>query len=221
VPWPEPRVTRTAAALALACVALLVILNGKPEFSNASNPPRGIPNPVVALQMARSVDEVDDVLGEAPGADREAMRVKQYIDFGFIAAYTGLYVALAEMFRTRLAMVAALCGIAAAIFDVIENFAILRIVDVPLRQTTQAMVDAIRHPSLAKWTLAFIATTLFAILFLGSKRIGMRAIGALNLASAALGFYGLYDNAFLIWSGIPLLAGLVGLILLAVKRPLS
>ena len=141
--------------------------------------------------MARNVDEVDDVIADAPGPDREAMRFKQYLDFGFIAFYASLYVALAAMFHTRWGIVAALCGLAAAVFDVIENFAILRIVDVPLRQTTQPMIDAIRHPSLAKWTLAFIATAIFGVLFLKSEKGRvMRAIGVLNLAAAALGFYG-------------------------------
>ncbi len=83
---------------------MVVILNGKPDFSNASRPARGIANPVVALQLARNVDEVDDVIGNAPSPDREAMRFKQYLDFGFIALYVGLYAALAVMFGSRLAV---------------------------------------------------------------------------------------------------------------------
>jgi hypothetical protein len=204
--------------LALGCIVMIVIMNGKPDFSNASRPARGIASPVVALQMARSVDEVDDVIADAPGPDREAMRFKQYLDFAFIAFYASLYVALAAMFRSRFGVAAAAFGVAAAVFDAIENFAILRIVDVPLRQTTLPMIEAIRRASLAKWTLAFIATAIFGVLFLMSEKsmnkLGwcMRAIGALNLAAAALGFYGLYNNAFLVWAGLPLLAGLIGMI---------
>src|SRR5258708_25085519 len=93
---------RAVGWLALACVVMIVILNGNPKFTNASQPPRGIASPVVALEVARNVDEVDAILGEAPSPDREAMRIKQYIDFGFIASYAALYVALAVMFRTRL-----------------------------------------------------------------------------------------------------------------------
>ncbi len=162
--------------------------------------------------MARNVDEVDDVIGNAPSPDREAMRFKQYLDFGFIACYVSLYAALAAMFRSRLAIVAAVCGIAAGVFDVVENFAILRIVDVPLLQTSQSMIDAIRHPSLAKWTLAFIATAIFGVLFLKRQGRIMRVIGALNLAAAALGFYGLYANAFIVWAGLPMLAALIAMI---------
>jgi len=198
--------------LALACVVVLVVHSGRPDFTSASQPVRGIANPVLALQMARNVDEVDAVLGDAPSPDREAMRIKQYIDFGFIASYAGLYLALAMMFRSRAGWIAAICGGAAACFDVAENFAILRILDVPLRSTTQAMIDAIRHASLAKWTLAYVAGALFAAVFWMSRRWAMRFIAILNFAAAALGFYGIYDNSFLVWAGLPLFAGLIAMI---------
>jgi len=204
--------SRLVGWLALACVAINIILLGKPDFSNASQPPRNIPSPVVALEVARNVDEVDAILGEAPSPDREAMRIKQYIDFGFIACYAGLYVALGMMFRSRLAVAAAVAGVAAAVFDVVENLAILRMVELPLHQTTQAMVDAIRYPSLTKWTLAFLATAGFAALFWNRRGWAMRLIAALNFAAAAIGFYGIYDNAFLVWAGIPLLGGLIAMI---------
>src|SRR5450432_2282336 len=72
------------------CVVFLVVLAGRPSFTNASLAVRGVADPVVALQMARSADDVGAVLGEAPSADREVMRVKQYVDFGLIAGYWGL-----------------------------------------------------------------------------------------------------------------------------------
>jgi hypothetical protein len=198
--------------LAVGCVVFIAILNGRPEFSNASVAPRGIASPVVALEVARNVNEVDSILGEAPSPDREAMRIKQYIDFGFIAWYVSLYVALAMFFRSPVAMLAGACGFAAGVFDVIENIAILRILDVRLRDTTQAMVDAIRYPSLAKWALAFIATALFGYLFVKRRGFLARATGAANLLAAGLGIIGLFDNAFLVWSGVPMLAGLAGII---------
>src|SRR5215510_9028392 len=95
------RTSRAAGWLALACIAALIVHSLRPDFSNASQPARGISSPVVALQMARNIDEVDDVLGDAPSPDREAMRIKQYIDFAFIASYAALYIALAMMFGTR------------------------------------------------------------------------------------------------------------------------
>jgi hypothetical protein len=198
--------------LAVGCVLFIAILNGRPEFSNASVAPRGIASPVVALEVARNVNEVDSILGEAPSPDREAMRIKQYIDFGFIACYVSLYVALAMFFRAPAALLAGVCGAAAGVFDVVENIAILRILDVRLRDTTQAMVDAIRYPSLAKWALAFVATGLFGYLFVKRSGFLPRATGVVNLVAAGLGILGLFDNAFLVWAGIPMLAGLAGII---------
>ena len=204
--------SRAVGFLALACVVVLIVHAGKPQFTNASQPARGIADSVIALQMARNLDEVDAVLGDAPSPDREAMRIKQYVDFGFIASYAALYVALAMMFRSRAALTAGICGVTAAAFDVIENVAILRILDVPLHATTQGMIDAIRYPSLAKWTLAFAASALFGALFWKCRHWAMRTIAALNFAAAALGFYGIYDNSFLVWAGLPLLGGLIAMI---------
>jgi hypothetical protein len=199
----------------------LIVLNGKPAFTSASKPPRGITNPVVALQMARNVDEVDAVLSDAPSADREAMRIKQYLDFGFIPCYAALYVAMARIFGgsrqdrpPHLATFAAVCGVVAGIADVFENIGILRVVNTPLALTTQAMVDAIRFPSLVKWTLVWTATAIFARLFLRGAGWLRRSIGALDAAAAALGFIGLFDNAVLVWAGIPMLLGLVGVMAL-------
>jgi hypothetical protein len=211
VPWREPSNTAARCAvgwLAVACIVALLVMRG-PQFSNASVPPRGIADPVIALQMARNVSEVDDVLGEAPSPDREAMRIEQYLDFAFIAAYAGLYLALGRWFGSRLAWVGTICGLAAAGCDVAENFAILRIVNVPLGETTQAMTAAIRDPSLAKWTLAFAATAIFGILFWQMGGVWLRVIGACDALAAAFGFFGLIDNAWLVWAGLPLFAGLI------------
>ena len=60
---------RIAWALAGWSVVFLVVLAGRPSFSNASLPVRGVADPVVALQMARNVDDVEAVLGDAPSAD--------------------------------------------------------------------------------------------------------------------------------------------------------
>src|SRR5580765_664951 len=85
---------RVALLLAMLTVAAFVLLVlGRPAFTNASKPRFG--DPMLALQFARDVQDVDWILGDAPSPDREVMRVKQYVDFGFIATYTGLFLALA------------------------------------------------------------------------------------------------------------------------------
>ncbi len=204
----------TIAVLNLAMIALI---SGRPFFSNASQPVRGITDPILAMEVVRDAHEVDLVLSDAPSPDRETMRIKQYVDFGFILSYAALFVVMAMMFgggRNRLPYIAATFGVVAAIFDVIENMGILRTVNVDLAHTTQGMIDAIRYPSLIKWACASIALGLLGILMIRVPRAGFRIAGALGILAALLGLYGLADNRFLQWMGAPMLAVFVTLAIL-------
>jgi|HubBroStandDraft_1064217.scaffolds.fasta_scaffold135229_2 hypothetical protein len=195
---------------------MLVLMFAKPHFTSASKPQHGIPDPVLALQMAHDLADVDAVLGEAPSADREVMRTKQYEDFGFIAGYACLYPALAWLLArgyssTRrlanvLAIIAALSGLTAAALDVIENFAILRIVDVKLAATTQSMIDAVHHAAMYKWACGFIALGLLSTYFLWNRRRTAKVVGGIYFAACILGLIALYNNALLAYA-----AGLIGL----------
>jgi hypothetical protein len=162
---------RVTLLLAMLTAAAFILLLSRPSFTNASRPPR-FGDPTLALQFARDVQDIDWILGDAPSPDREVMRVKQYEDFGFIAAYTGLFLALAaRAFRKggwrRMAGIAAgVCGLATGVFDVLEDRAILSLLDVPLRVTTPAMIQAIRGPSTAKWILAGVTVMLLASSFI-------------------------------------------------------
>lgn len=148
-------------------IAAFILLLGHPSFTNASKPRFG--DPMLALQFARDVQDIDWILGDAPSPDREVMRVKQYIDFGFIACYTGLFLALAALairkgrWKQVTGIAAGICGLATGVFDVLENRAILNILDVPLRATTPAMIQAIRTPSTAKWILAGVTVVLLSV----------------------------------------------------------
>ena len=164
---------RVSVLLAMLTVAAFVLLLGRPSFTNASQPPR-LGDPMLALQFARDVQDVDWILGDAPSPDREVMRVKQYVDFGFIACYTSLCAALGAVaarrggWRQITGIAAGICGVTAGVFDVVENRSILYLLDVPLRATTPAMIHAIRGPSTAKWVLAGVTVVL---LILSSIRI--------------------------------------------------
>ncbi len=211
------RFERWAGIVAVLNLAMIALLSGRPSFSNASRPVRGISNPILAMEVVRDAAEVDAILGDAPSPDREVMRIKQYADFGFILAYASLFVLMSIVLIREgraLAIAAAVAGVAAAILDVIENLGILRIVDVDLSHTTQTMIDAIRYPSLVKWALASLALGLLGILALRTGRTGLRIVGALNVLAALLGGAGLYDNRFLQWLGLPMLGGFVGLAIL-------
>ena len=87
---PRDSLVRLAGALAVLCLVIAALVVGKPSFSNASLPVRGIDDPVIAIQSARSIVDVDYVLGNAPSPDREVMRIKQRLGFAFIGAYTAI-----------------------------------------------------------------------------------------------------------------------------------
>jgi hypothetical protein len=210
-------IERSVGYAAVLNLAMIAILSGRPYFSNASRPIRGITNPILAMEVVRDVAEVDAVLSDAPSADREVMRIKKYAGFGFICAYTALYVLMSMLLVDEgraIAISAAGLGIAAAIFDVIGNLGILRIVDVDLAHTTQAMIDAVRYPSLIKWALASLALGLLGILALRARRTGLRIVGALNILASMLGPYALYRNVGLQWLAYFGPISLVGLAIL-------
>jgi hypothetical protein len=202
---------RVVQALAVLCLVVLAVLAGKPAFTNASQPPRGIRDPMIALQMARDVGEVDAILGESPGPDREAMRLKQYIDFAFIISYVALFVAMGAALakRSRWGWLVAVSGVAMGVPDVLENLAILRLLPVDLGNTTQAMIDAIRQASLIKWSCASVAMVVLALFFLDARRWRVRMVGVLNLAAGALTCWGLVNNSILVWGGGVMAAGVL------------
>jgi hypothetical protein len=202
---------RVAQALAVLCLVILAVLAGKPNFTNASQPPRGIRDPMIALEMARDVGEVDAVLGESPGPDREAMRLKQYIDFAFIPSYVALFGAMGAALakRSRWGWLVAVSGVAMGVPDALENLAILRLLPVDLGNTTQAMIDAIRQASVVKWSCASAAMVVLAIFFLDARRWGARIAGAVNFAAGAIICWGLVNNSVLVWGGGAMAAGVL------------
>ena len=172
--WASP-LRRVILLLAMLTVAALLLLRGRPYFTNASKPPR-FGDSVLALQFARDVQDIDWILGDAPSPDREVMRVKQYADFGFITCYTALFLALSALairkggWRQVTGVAAGICGVATGVFDVFENRAILNLLDVPLRATTPAMIQAIRGPSTAKWILAGVTVVLLVASFIRTPK---------------------------------------------------
>jgi hypothetical protein len=223
---PREPLERVAGFLALFCIATLVVLFSKPTFTNAAKPQHGIGDPVLALQLAHDVSDVEAILSDAPSPDREVMRLKQYEDFGYIAGYGVLFVTLSLMLARRypalklVAILVALTGCAAAALDVVENFAILRIVDVKIADTTQGMVDAIRHAAVPKWALGFIAAGLSSIYYLKDPRRSARVAGAFFVIGAIVGLYGLtFNNAILLFGAVFLMLGLAGSVIVFLLLP--
>lgn len=203
---------RLAQILAALCLVIVAVMAGKPSFTNASQLVRGITDPGIALQTARNVDEIDAILSDAPSADREVMRLKQYIDFAFIATYAALSLVMAWALRRRMrwaALALALFTLAAAVFDALENLAILRLLPLELSQTTAAAIQAIRAASFVKWPLVSFALVLLSIFLFDSRRWYLRALGGLDFAAGALTCWGVFHNEWLPWAGALISGGLV------------
>ena len=194
-------------------MVFLVVLAGRPSFSNASLPVRGVSDPVVALQMARNAADVEAILGDAPSADREVMRVKQYVDFALIAGYLalGLLIAavLAQTRHRRLALAMGCAAALAGLADVLENLATLRVVNLALGQLTPVTLDTLRLASIIKWNLLITANTLLATVTVARKEWYLRAAGVLSIAGAALTAAGLFYNSILVWGGLFMILGLL------------
>jgi hypothetical protein len=191
----------------------LVVLAGRPSFTNASLPVRGVADPVVALQMARDAADVEAIMGDAPSVDREVMRVKQYVDFALIAGYLLLALMIAAtLARTpqrRLALVMGGVAVLAALADVLENLGTLRVVNLTLGQITPLTLDALRLASITKWNLLLTANTLLATVTIARRQWYLRASGILGLAGAALTAAGLFYNSILVWGGLLMILGLL------------
>lgn len=205
------KLERWIGIVAVLNIAAIAILWGRPSFSNASRAVRGVTNPVLAIEVARNVAEIDAILSDAPSPDREVMRIKEYTGFAFLGCYAGLFVLLSMTLKRR---EIAITGVLAAICGAIANFTILRLIDVDLNHTTQGMIDAIRYPSLLSWALASISLGVLAILLLRTPRKALRIVGALALLVALLGLLGLADNRILAWSGLFTLGWFLGLAIL-------
>jgi hypothetical protein len=154
---------------------------------------------------------VDDILEDAPSPDREVMRLKQYIDFAFIASYVALLWMMGRALsrRSRWGYALALCGIAVAVPNVIENLEILRLIPLDLSDTPQALIDSIRHASVAKWSAASIAMVILGLFFLDAKRWSLRLLGAADVLAGAAACWGLVNHPVLAWAGGSMAAGLL------------
>jgi len=200
---------RIAWGLVGWCIVFLAVLAGRPSFTNASLPVRGVADPVVALQMARSADDVEAVLGDAPSPDREVMRVKQYVDFGLIAGYLGLGLVMGVALGGGRGWLLMGLTMAAALLDVRENLGTLRVVNLSLAQVNSGMLDALRFNSVIKWVVLAVAITVLASATVTRKQWYLRTAGGLGLVGAALTVAGLFYNSILVWGGLLMILGML------------
>jgi hypothetical protein len=163
--------------------------------------PCGFKSPVVAMQMARSMQEVERIVGES-GHSR--MRRLQYADFLFIGAYWLLFVVMGISLWQKGFLLAQLLGALVAIFattaalsDLVENTAALRVLRAPTTPSNDHLVRAVSNAAAWKWHM-FSTTMLllgFSLMLSADDRTVADTIivlaGLLSLATGVLGLIGI------------------------------
>lgn len=219
----------------------LPVKNSKPVAggpdSKCTLPPDGFPGgfkgPVIALEFAGSVCDIEGILGGDEHQNRKDIRSALGFDTYFIIAYWLFFVVMGVVLTQRglqwvtwIGVAAILGGTGAAIFDFIENSRIRKVLDTPLAQTTSEMALNIRAATLWKWGLSFLTVLLLAATFFFLRDVGSRAAHWIALltgisfaAAALLGFVGLRYNRLIPLTTLIQLPGLLGLIIISFKWP--
>src|SRR5262249_29735394 len=121
--------------------------------------------------------------------------------FGYIAIYVVFLSCLALLltelisdWTKYLSLGAVVCAVLAGVFDVIENFQMLKATSTPARAATDSLANSIRYPSLVKWALLFVVCLVAGVIL--SRRGGWLLLipGLAFLIAALLGLSGVTAN---------------------------
>jgi hypothetical protein len=200
---------------ACLCFATLNVLWKKPR------PAGGFVNPGLAIQFARSAADVERALHDVTAKDLlKSLKLDSQI---FIPVYwTLLMVFSALLYRHQFAhakwlgLAAGICATAAAACDYLENHRIKDMLTSP--EINDATALGIRHASLLKWGLIFVAVALLATMFLW-RRDWVMIVGALYLLAALIGIIGLFRNSLIQWAFAPMSLGMAGIGALLLFEP--
>jgi hypothetical protein len=197
---------RAVGALSFLLVpfVLLVVFN---FLRSKPLPPHNVRMPGLAVEFVTAPADAEAMLGER-GTDsdrRGALREGLNADYVFIAAYWLLFMGTSVLLSQRdltltlgparfnpsvwLAAAAALCATSAAIFDLVENFALARLYDAG--EVTKPLLDATSGAGSWKWALSFAAIFLLSFTFLRPGFDAVLVLGILYLLAAVLGWVGL------------------------------
>lgn len=151
-------------------------------------------NAVLAMEFARTADELAVVIGrDPPSASEAAIRARldrvNRLDFLYMAAYGTLlvcgFVALARARNDRRHLAGAALVVIAVLSDGVENRALLALTEAGADPA--AHLATLRTATYVKWELLAAATALLAWALVRRKGWGWRAAGAIGLTAAPLG----------------------------------
>jgi hypothetical protein len=221
-------VVRISAVVAVVVLTIGACMFAASDFKHRSLP-RGFESPVLAMEMARSMEEIKAIVGGPGHSDRSQMRSQQHMDFLFIVAYWSEFLLIGVLLWHRnfslarlLALIAWSCATLAAGLDVRENVGILGVLSAPPTPEHDPLVQAVRFAATSKWLLLFVAMILLSFVFIrrrdkrGGNGITDRIIfflpGLFCLATGVVGLAGLWWNVLLNCVALLMLFGLFTLV---------
>jgi hypothetical protein len=180
MPEEPPRLKRwTWAGL---CVIALSIVLLRVQPNRMGELPRGMVTPVLALELARTPDEVEKAFGSEGSTEREAWRTRMvratWIDFGLLAAYGTFLAGVAlELARqgSRVARAGIVLAPLAACADVAEDAELLTI----FANLGSSYEGSLGWLAIFTWVKWFALAGYFASIVPGTWRAG----GVLKVAS--------------------------------------
>lgn len=201
---------------ALATLATPLLLLNLWSWVRSAPDARGFRQPVVALELAQTPADVAALAGTP--ARQAWFRSGVVFDFLVIAFYGLFYLALAAALADRplrlaiwLAALGAVFAAAGALFDVLENFRLFAVLDLPsTAPELPARLKDLSAATLWKWHSLFLAVIFLSANFFGTERRWHNAVGALYVATGALGLWGVGHPGPTIEIGfVLLLAGMI------------
>ena len=151
-------------------------------------------NAVLAMELARTADELAAIIGhDPPSASEAAIRARldrvSQLDFLYMAAYGALlvcaFVSLARARDDRRYLAGAALVVVAVLSDGVENRALLALTETGVEP--EAHLGSLRAATYVKWELLAAATALLAWTLVRRKGWAWRAAGAIGLTAAPLG----------------------------------
>jgi hypothetical protein len=220
------RMVRIVGVLALLVVVVAIVMGIVQWRQFEKVPDGGLPDGfkgrVVAMEFVSSTANIDRILGPDVSHNRQVMETVLMIDFVWIICYALLYISISVLLMGRncpwaryLGFLALLAGVAAAVFDFLENVKIIQ----AMNYYEQSLVNSVNDAALLKWTFGFVAIALLAIAFQDLESRLAYWISISFIVAAVVGFAGLWNHQVLALAFLPLLIGLILLIFTALARP--
>lgn len=201
---PQSHRIRTALFISVCAFFILTIAL---TLVNPTKPVRamqpGVNSPIIGLEMALQPYEIWNIIGDPQTQNgqksRAAFMLGTYIDFAYIAAYMLCYLFLTWLMVARhsasrlLLYAAALFALITGAADVMENIAIMRILDVGTESLIEQHMTLLVLSTRVKWIFLGLAGLPAVALFRREQKRGPSFILTAAFAFGALGIMKQYS----------------------------